>query len=200
LARTQDIESRFHAYFDLVQEGRLEVKAGKRDITERSLQQSRRDIEKRFLVPLPGFGMVVFRANKDKLNEAVKQLSGNVMAFSEGVQQQLQERIEESRKAVVDALLPAVERNPPDVYTKTQGPIPSKDFLRQRLTKDVDEAFGSAVALVSEMKVKLVFKDVAYESLVDQKFLDTARKAMPEVTFLHDEYEAAAAADQERHR
>jgi hypothetical protein len=38
-----------------------------------------------------------------------------------------------------------------------------------------------------------VFKDVAYESLVDPRFLGTARKAMPGVKFLHDESEAAPA-------
>jgi len=199
LARTQDIESRFHAHFDLVQKQRMEIEAGDRVITEHSLQRGRRDIEKRFLVSLSGFGMVVLRANKDKLTEAVEQLSKDVKAFSKGVKQQLQERIEESRETVVGALLPAVERNPPDAYTKTHGPKPPKDFLRQRLTEDVERAFGSADALVSEMKVALVFKDVAYESLVDGKFLETARKAMPGIAFLHEEYEAAPAAEQ-RHR
>jgi hypothetical protein len=43
------------------------------------------------------------------------------------------------------------------------------------------------------MKVTLVFKDVAYESLVDQKFITIAREAMPEVEFLHEEHEVVEA-------
>src|SRR5207253_2230011 len=124
--------------------------AGDRVITEHSLQRGRRDIEKRFLVSLSGFGMLVRKTNKDKLTEAVEQLSKDVKAFSKGVKQQLQKRIEESRETVVRALLPAVERNPPDAYTKTHGPKPPKNFLLQRLSEDIEQAFGSADALVSE--------------------------------------------------
>ena len=101
---------------------------------------------------------------------------------------------------MIEALYPAVERNPPDAYTKTHGPKPPKDYLRKRLMEDVERAFGTADALVGDMSVSIAFKDVAYESLVDQKFLDTARKAMPGVTFLHDEYKVAAAVDRARPR
>jgi hypothetical protein len=43
------------------------------------------------------------------------------------------------------------------------------------------------------MTVNLIFKDVAYESLVDKTFLNVARKAMPSVEALHEEYEATKA-------
>jgi hypothetical protein len=43
------------------------------------------------------------------------------------------------------------------------------------------------------MEVNAIFKDVAYESLVDSKFLDVARRAMPGVKWLHSECEASAA-------
>lgn len=196
LARSEDVERNFHAHFDLVQKGRLEVKAEDRLITERSLLDRRRDIERKFLVTLTGYGVVVLRANKDRFIEVVKQLQVEVAAFSAGVKQQIEEMIESSRKAVVEALLPAVERNPPDEYTKTHGPTPPKDFLRQKLEKDIERAFGNAEALVKDMEVKFVFKDVAYESLVDEKFLATARKAMPDVTFLHDEFQATPAREE----
>jgi len=47
--------------------------------------------------------------------------------------------------------------------------------------------------LVLDMKVSLVFKDLAYELLVDESFLETAREAMPTVGCLHEEWEAAKA-------
>lgn len=192
LARKKDVERQFHAHFDLVQSGRLEVKTGNDLITERSLLEQRRDIEKRFLVSLTTYGTVVLRANKDKLTEAVCELRARVDAFSKGVKAQLSDVITKGRAAVVEALLPTVERNPPDQYTKTLGPSPSRTALGKMLEEDISRAFGSAEALVKDMQVKLVFKDVAYESLVDKKFIETARKAMPHVEFLHEEYEAAA--------
>ncbi|MGE3776313.1 MAG: hypothetical protein AB7F89_03945 [Pirellulaceae bacterium] len=193
LASKQDVERQFHAHFDLVQSGRLEVKSGDQVITERVLLDQRRDIEKRFLVSLPGYGTVVLRGNKDKLIKAVDELRAQVVAFSKGIKAQLNDIITKGRSTVVEALLPAVERNPPDQCTKTLGPRPNRGAVATMLDDDIQRAFGSAEALVKDMQVKLVFKDVAYESLVDTKFVETARKAMPHVEFLHEEYEAAAA-------
>ena len=65
--------------------------------------------------------------------------------------------------------------------------------LRRRLEEDIVSAFGTAESLVSGMRVKLIFKDMAYESLVDRKFLEIARQAMPDVKVLHEEFDAAAA-------
>lgn len=48
------------------------------------------------------------------------------------------------------------------------------------------------------MKVSLVFKDVAYESLVDEAFLNVAWDAMPEMKSMHREYDVAEAEGQER--
>jgi hypothetical protein len=192
-----DVERSFHAHFDLVRNGQLEVqKEGKRSITERSLLDGRREIERKYLVTLTDYGSVVLRANKDALIKAVEELREEVATFSAGVTQKLEEMIESSRKAVVEALLPAVERNPPAEYTKTQGPSPTKDYLRQKLEKEIERAFGRADELVERMEVKLIFKDVAYESLIDGKFLATARKAMPDVKFLHEEFQATPASEE----
>jgi hypothetical protein len=135
LARTEDIERQFHAQFDLIQKGRLEVKGkDNKVITEKLLQERRRQIERSFLVSLPDYGTVVLRANKEKFEQAVQSLRKDVAMFAAGVKEQIAGHIERSRKAVIDALLPAVEHNPPDQYCKTHGPKPPTDFLKQRLT------------------------------------------------------------------
>lgn len=194
LARTEDVERQFHAQFDLVQKGALEVKkADGKFITEKSLQQQRKRIERKFLVSLTGYGTVVLRANKEMFEKAVAELRAEVEAFAAGVREQIERLIKSNAAAVVEALLPAVERNPPDEYRKTHGPQPPKDFLANRLREDVEKAFGTAEALVEKMEVKTIFKDVAYESLVDPNFLSIARQAMPHMEWLHDEFDATKA-------
>jgi len=194
LARQPEIESQFHAHFNMVTKTGLEVETRKgRLVTERRLLDQRRDIEKSFLIPLTGYGSVVLRANKDRMLKAVRKLRAAVKVYAKGVRSQLQEQMDDSAKALVKGLFPAVKQNPPDSYTKLHGLFAPEDYLRQRLTEDIDKAFGKAEDLVSEMQVKLVFKDVAYESLVDGKFLEIARKAMPGVKFLHEEFDAAQA-------
>lgn len=200
LSGAEDVEDQFHAQFDLVQKGSLEVKHDGRLITERFLLDHRRNIEKRFLVTLAGYGTVVLRSNKDRFVDAVGELEAEVERFRKGVTEQVAKHIEMGRKTLTEALLPAVQRNPPDAYTKTLGPTPGQAALRSLLDRDIERAFGTAGALVEEMQVSLFFKDVAYESLVDQKFIEVARKAMPHVEFLHEEYDAAASAREEAAR
>ncbi|MQA90534.1 MAG: hypothetical protein GEU90_09905 [Gemmatimonas sp.] len=63
---------------------------------------------------MPGYGSVVLLANKERFREAVSALEADVMLYSEGVKDEIQKQIDHSRGAVVEALLPAVKRNPPD--------------------------------------------------------------------------------------
>jgi hypothetical protein len=193
LANDKDLQSRFHAHFNLTNSAKLEVKADERVLTEETLRKKKDGIREALLIPLKGYGTVVLRGNKRKLEEAVGDLRSDVNLFREGIKKTLQGHMNESATALVDALLPAVKQNPPDRYTKMHGPHITDHRLRELLEKDVTAAFGLADNLISHMTVNLIFKDVAYESLVDKTFLNVARKAMPSVEALHEEYEATKA-------
>ena len=193
LANNREVQSQFHAHFNLITKGALEVPVDKRKITEKSLRDQKQDILRKFLTPLKGYGQVVLKAHKAKLEQAVSELEADVAAFQAGLKEQLQKHIDSNVQVVVDALLPAVVRTPPDAYTKRCAQPTEADF-RAKLEEDVSKAFGQAEGLVSDMKVSLVFKDLAYESLVDEKFLKVAREAMPDVGALHTEFDAAGEA------
>jgi hypothetical protein len=193
LARTDEIQSQFHAHFNLINGTELTVKVGDRKVNERALAKRRQKIIKDFLIPLTGYGQAVLRANKDKLVAAVDELKADVQAFSAGLKDSLQKLMDANAAALAEALFPAVKANPPDAYTKFHGEGIEDGQLRQMLGEDLRDAFGQASNLIQDMKVSLIFKDVAYESLVDKKFLETARAAMPGVKSLHEEFDAARA-------
>lgn len=193
LANEQDVQSQFHAHFNLVSRGGLQVKHGELVLTEEVLRKRKEQITKDFLIPLKSYGNVVLRANKDKLINAVETLRAEVKAFQDGVCANLQTQMDENAKALVNALLPAVTRTPPTWYTKFHGPVASETNLRPLLAREIGSAFGRADSLVREMNVNLIFKDVAYESLVDEEFLEVARRTIPGLEFLHEEYDAARA-------
>jgi len=194
LAHNKNVESQFHAHFNLVNQAKFEVKVDeKRTLTEKSLHESRQRIMRNFLIPLKGYGSVVLRANKDKLVESVDKLKEDVKVFQQGVQKELQKGIDENIAALVEGLFPAVKQNPPDEYTKYFGPVIPEDQLRKMLTGDITHAFGQANQLVQEMKVSLIFKDLTYESLKDETFLEIAKEAIPGIESLHEEYDAARA-------
>ena len=138
---------------------------------------------------------VILRSNKEKLQSAVKELQDDISAFQTAVKAGLQEYIDTNRDAVVVALLPGVREHPPDHFTKIHGPKPPEAVLKKMLAEEIAHAFGVADDVIQEMKATLVFKDVAYESLVDSEFVEIARKAMPGVDFLHEEYAAAQESD-----
>jgi len=68
------------------------------------------------------------------------------------------------------------------------------------LDAELERTFGSAESLEQDMEVRLVFKGVTYESLCDQAFIATARKAIPTLDTLHAEYDAAKAEDPQGNR
>ncbi|MBK8915088.1 MAG: hypothetical protein IPM64_10910 [Phycisphaerales bacterium] len=192
-----DIRSRFHAQFDLIAGRELMIVASSGDaeysITELSLRKQRDRIIRTLLIPLKGYGNVVLRANKDRLVTAVDALKADVRKFQDGISSDLQKLIDSSVVSLVEALLPAVRVNPPESYKKYHGSSVSTEQLRRLLSDDITGAFDRAAAPIGDMSVSLIFKDLAYESLVDKEFLKIARNAMPGVGFLHEEHDAAKA-------
>lgn len=193
LANKKDIESQFHANFNLIHSGSVEVRHGDKVFTEEGLRKKKQQIIKDYLISLTGYGNVVLRANKEKLKTAVDELCEDIFVFGEGIKNILQAHMDNSAEALVNALLPAVKQNPPKEHTRIHGANINEKQLKTLLSEDIKAAFGKSDNLVQNMRVDLKFKDVAYESLIDKKFLEVARAAMPGVTFLHEEYDAAKA-------
>jgi hypothetical protein len=195
--KDKQLQSRLQTHFNLVNDQKLEVADGKRKLTEDTLRDKRQEIYKRFLTSLKGYGSVVLRTHKEKLIEAVAELQAEVAIFQKGIKAAMQTHIVENVNQLVVELAPRLKENPPDHYLKVHGPYISEDHIKKLLADELNSAFGKATNLIQEMKVSLVFKDVAYESLTDENFLKVAREAMPTVESLHDEYEAARAVAQE---
>lgn len=201
LARNHEIESRFHAQFSLLDGEKLSVPAGEgRSITERSLGELRRAIVRDYLIPLKGYGSVVLRAEKQDLIDAVAGLTADVAAFEKGVRTALEDHVESNVRGLVEAILPAVRENLPRKYGKFLGQQATADQVRPLLEDDIRGAFSQAGGIVPKMEVSLLFKDVAYESLVDERFLKIAQKAIPNLELLHDAFDAAEAVPEQPRR
>ena len=104
--------------------------------------------------------------------------------------------MDESRTSLMEALLPAVKSSPPKRWEKHFDRELSDDLARRLLNDDLQRAFRSAEALANDMKVKVVFKGVTYESLQDEEFIKLARTKLPALDVLHSEYEAAKGNDE----
>jgi hypothetical protein len=153
-------------------------------------------ISKKYLIQLPGYGTVILRTNKAAFEVAVKALEKYVHRFQRLLKKRLQRAIDANRETLVSALLPGVTANRPDRWERFLGEQPTEREIERLLRSDLAKEFGSCDDLLDEMKVKAVFKGLTYESLSDLEFIRVARKAIPSLDFLHDEFEAAKAQGQ----
>jgi len=153
-------------------------------------------IAQKYLITLQGYGTVILRSNKADFDTAVKALERYVHRFQRLLRKNLQAAIDSNREVLVSALLPSVVENPPNRWKRFLGERPSAKETERLLRSELTKAFGSYEDLFNDMKVKAVFKGVTYESLSDPDFIRIAHEAIPSLDFLHDEYDAAKAAEQ----
>lgn len=190
LAGNPETEKLLRATFKLV--GKKSTVSGQ-DVWEQKEQ-----IVKKFLIVLPGYGTVVLRTNKSEFESAVDDLKKFIEGFQDRVEKELQKEMDNNRSALLTALASSVLKNPPNDWTRFLGPRPSEKEILKKLDYELDRAFGSVERLVSEMKVKLTFKGVTYESLNDPNFIKAVRQKLPLLELLHEEYDAAKPAKNEQ--
>lgn len=190
LAKDTETRQMLHANFDLVGKTELMAKVNGRIVTEETLRSHKNKIVSNFLIALKGYGSVVLKCNKAGLEKAVEQLRNEVTEFQKQLTDALGARMEKNRNALVKALLPAVLRHLPESFIKHLGPKPKREEVERALNSEIEFAFGSSKALIEQMQVTLVMKDITYESLNDEAFLEIACKALPHIKELHEEYEA----------
>jgi hypothetical protein len=153
-------------------------------------------ITDRYVINLPGYGNVVRRTNKEEFESAVKALEKYVLRFQRRLKRRLQQAIDANREKLVAMLLPAVIASPPPRWQRYIGSHPTRQETEQMLRTELEDTFGRADDLFKEMKVKVIFKGVTYESLNDPEFRKVAAARIPGLKQLHEEFEVAKATGQ----
>lgn len=190
LTRDEETKRRLKASFRLVDE---------RDgLSGERLQHAKTWLVKTYLAHLPGYGNVVLRSVKPEFEKKVEQLRRCIELFKRSVAKNLAQAMERNRGTLVEALLPSVMKSPPDRWRKYSASSPDPNTIRRLLENEITQASEPPKRLIEDMKLKVVFKGVTYELLSDEKFMETARQALPGLPELHIEYDAARAKNQER--
>ena len=158
------------------------------------LERLRRGIERDYLKPIPRFGQALLRTHKEAFEHEVELLKGRVDEFKSEVSTKLQQELTARITELESALMPRLQEAPPSEWLLPPEGTARAEALRTKLNRDLERAIGSVEGLVGEMRVTVVYKDVTYESLSDEKFLEAARKVFPDLPQLHAEFMAAAPA------
>jgi hypothetical protein len=136
----------------------------------------------------------MLRSKHDLFIKEVEKIRQEIDRFRTAVEPRLQKEIDKARQKLVDALLPAVIRTPPDDLVTQVSGKPTKDVTNRYLSDRLGGAFPTAKALITEMRLDVVFKAVTYEMLRDETFKQAVKAGFPYEEFdLLEEFQAAPA-------
>jgi hypothetical protein len=137
----------------------------------------------------------VLKAQKEHLKARLATFRIKLVSHQAAVASELQKHLDESRRQIVDYYLPRVIESPPDslIGQLLTGEV-SEDDARKWLYAKLDRVFPSAKSLINEMKLEERYKDVTFETLNRDDFLESVKTAFPSVDWdkAYDEYRAAA--------
>lgn len=159
---------------------KLEITAGDGKTKEVSVDQNyldaeRKKIEQKFLIPILGFGSVMFKNQQQDFEAATDAFNKLLTRYFEKLEEQLGGSLLDLVLTVVEQLLPSVTANPPEQY-KRFG-IPTVADIKELLHRDIEEAI-TLKTLIQEPKIKKVYKDIAYQSVKSNDFQERLRKSL----------------------
>jgi hypothetical protein len=181
------LENRLRTTFELIEKGSK--------LSSKPLEDALNDIRKNFTPSLgKDHGRVVLKAAKPHLTERLTTFREKLKKHQADVAAELQKHLDESRDQIIAYYLPRVVETPPDALLgQLLNGKPSEDDLRYWLKQELDLVFPSAESLIQEMKLDERFKDVTFETLNRNDFLESVKVAFPKVNWdmAYDEFRAA---------
>jgi hypothetical protein len=187
LGGSKDLENRLRTTFELIEKGSK--------LSSKPLEDALNEIRKNFTPSLgKDHGRVVLKAAKPHLVERLAAFRAKLAKHQADVAAELQKHLDESRKQIVDYYLPRVLETPPDALLgQLLSGKPSEDLARRWLDVELNRVFPNAESLIQEMKLDERFKDVTFETLNRDDFLESVKAAFPNVDWdmAYKEFRAA---------
>jgi hypothetical protein len=185
LGGSKDLEGRLRTTFDLIEKG------GK--LSSKALEDTLNEIRKNFTPSLGrDHGRVVLKAAKPHLEERLSKFRGELKTHQEKVEKELQGQLDESRNQIVDYFVPRVMASPPDAM---RGQFLKFEEAEARIWLDgeLDRVFPRADALIQKMQLDVRYKDVTFETLNREDFLDAIKEAFQRIDWdkAYKEFRAA---------
>lgn len=163
------------------------------DYSELQIENERKSLIKDYLTPITGHGQLISKARRAAFDIRIKWFKARIDAYKQAVEDKLNQALEKSVNDLTEALLPAVSKSPPDRLLKNVlSMTPSEEEIRSALKTELHAAFNTGERFF-QPAVKVVFKDLTYETIQDEKFRDQVEAAFQGVTAkdLFEEFDAA---------
>jgi len=184
LGGSKDLDGRLRTTFDLIEKGS--------EFSSKSLEDALHEIRK--LTPSLGkdHGRLVLKAAKPHLEERLAKFREDLKVHQEKVEKELQVQLDGSRKQIVDYFVLRVIEDPPDAMRGRFLKFEEAE-ARRWLDGELDRVFHKSGALI-QMQLDVRYKDVTFETLNREDFLEAVKAAFPNTTDWEKTYEEFRAA------
>lgn len=193
-----DLRITLRASCELFEDGRKEMK----EVVEfeRKILELRRHFTR---VLGNGLGSVVLMRDRSAFDKKLAALYEELESIKDGLDAQLLFMIEKNKNRIIDSLVPVVLANPPYEVSRIEGTQKERETqARSYLEWETMGVFPEPSELVEAIQLSWVFKDVTYEMLNNDKFVDAIKECFPDERFerLYDESSALGEADSNKDR
>jgi hypothetical protein len=181
LGEDNDAETRFKTTFDLLEKGST--------LSSKPLTDKVAKLRKDFTPSLgKKAGRAIMKSSKPLFETRLAALVKELAEYQASIEAELQSQLDKSRRAIVEHYTPLAEANPPDAAFGLFG-----GDVEAWLDEELARVFPKASDLVRKMTLDRDYKDVTFETLQEEGFLQTVRKAFPTGDWdtAHDEFRAA---------
>ena len=187
LGGSQQLQKRLRTTFDLIEKGSK--------LSSKPLEEALKEIRDNFTPSLgKNHGRVVLQAQKPNLVERLSAFGAKLAKHKADVAALLQQHLDESREEIIKYYLPRVLEAPPDALLgQLLSGKPTNDDAKKWLEGNLKRVFPSAESLIKEMKLEVHFKDVTFETLNREDFLESVKAAFPNPDWdkAYNEFKAA---------
>jgi hypothetical protein len=145
-------------------------------VGEKWLADERKRIEDKYTFVVKRHGRVILKSDRSAFDAEVARYQRNLGSYRTKVLTELTAARGEFEDTLVAEFLPRWERRPPQRFARCDWPTTRVNLeleLKRDLARVIDEALH-----YGEARVRLVYKDVAYESVGDPGFRDAISEAM----------------------
>lgn len=166
-----DLEGRLKTTFDLIAKG-SNVSSKKLDDKLKLIRSSlTRSLGKKH-------GRVVLKAVKPLLEKRISELREMIDKHQKSISDDLSTDLRDSKSAIIDYYLPIVVANPPDeLLGQSLTEKINEDNARGWISRHLDKIFPTPKNLLSEIKFDVRYKDVTFETLNEEDFLENVKEA-----------------------
>ena len=187
LGDSEELAGRLRTTFDIIEKNdKLSSKA-----LEHELNRIRKDFTRALG---KAHGRVVLKSAKPKLDERLKKLQEELKQHQEQVRKDLQGRLNESREQIVEYYRQMTIDSPPDaLFGQVPRTEPTPEDVRNWLGQQLDGVFPNAESLIQNMQIDVRYKDVTFETLKREDFLQSVKEAYPNINWdkAYEEFRAA---------